>query len=233
MKLKFAVAFALTVCACPALLAQPKIEITDPGTKFDLGEINRGTIAEKNVTIKNTGTETLSLGKVDVSCGCTGTVVSTEKIAPGKTGTVKITFNSQNFSGPVHKTVTVNSNAANAPQTVIEFTATVVQEITVEPNHFWFRDAQVGLLSTATVTVKNQGKAALDLTGIKTQLGGFELKLPEKPIAPGASAQLVAEFKPAVAKQVLSDGVFVTTSSKSQPQLYIQIFGNVKEFKFE
>ncbi len=232
MKRMLAAVSAVVVLGGSVMFAQPKIEIVD-GAKFDFGALNKGTTAEKNVVIKNIGTDVLSVGKVDVSCGCTGTVVSNDKIDPGKTGTVKITFNSQNFSGPVHKTVTINSNAVNSPRTVVEFTADVIQEITFEPNHFWFRDAQVGIVSTVAITVNNLGKTPLELTGFKTQLQGLTLKMPEKPIEPGASAQLVAEFKPAAAKQVLSDGVFVTTTNKSQPQLFIQIFGNIKEFKFE
>lgn len=232
MKRMLAAVCALVVLGCSTMFAQAKIEIQD-GSKFDFGPLNKGTTAEKNLVIKNTGTETLAVGKVDVSCGCTGTVVSNDKIEPGKTGTIKITFNSQNFSGPVHKTVTINSNDPSSPRTVVEFTAEVIQEITFEPNHFWFRDAKVGQVSTVAITVTNLGKTPLELTGVKTQLQGFTLKLPEKPIEPGASAQLVAELKPTVAKQVLSDGVFVTTTNKAQPQLYIQIFGNIKEFKFE
>ncbi len=212
--------------------AQPQIEVVS-GIKFDFGDVNRGTTAEKDLVIKNVGNETLTLGKVDVSCGCTGSVVSNDKIAPGKTGTVKISFNSQNFSGAVHKSVTINSNASNSPRTLVEFTANVVQDLVVEPTHFWFRDAQVGQMSTVALTLKNLGKSSLTITGFKTQLEGLKIKYPEKAIEPGGSAQLVAEFKPSAARPVLSDGVFVTTSSKAQPQMYIQIYGNIKEFKFE
>ena len=44
---------------------------------------------------------------------------------------------------------------------------------------------------------------------------------------------LTAEFTPKKAEPVLSNGVFITTSSKMQSEIYVYIFGNVKEFKFE
>jgi hypothetical protein len=214
-----------------AASAQPAIEI-DGGTSFDFGTISKGTVVEKKVILKNTGTETLELGRVDASCGCTGTILSDQKIEPGKTGTLQITFNSRNFSGPVHKSVTVHSNSQAAPSLLLEFTATVMEEITLTPPQIWFRDAEVGVVSTALLTIKNQGKSALRLTGVKTQLEGLTLKLPEGAIEPGASAQIIAEYKAKVARPVLSDGVFVTTTSNSQPQIFIQIYGNVKDFKF-
>ena len=217
--------------AAATALAQPALEIVG-GTSFDFGSVSKGTIVEKKMTLKNSGTETLELGRVDASCGCTGTILSDQKIGPGKTGTLQITFNSRNFSGPVHKTVTVHSNAPSSPATMLTFTANVIEEITLNPPQIWFRDAQVGVVSTSVITIRNQGKGPLRLTGAKTQLEGFSLKLPEGAIEPGAAAQIVAEYKPSTARPVLSDGVFVTTTNSAQPQLFIQIYGNVKEFKF-
>lgn len=232
MKTMSTAILALIVSISSAVWAQPKLEVVE-GLKHDFGTISRGTKVERKVTLKNTGTETLVISKVDAACGCTGTLVSNDHINPGETGTLAITFNSQNFSGPVHKTVTVNSNSGTNPAQVIEFNATVQEEISLTPNHIWFRDAQVGLQTTATLTIKNQGKNPLALTEAKTQLEGFSLKLPKEPIKPGSTVQVVAEFTPKAARQVLSDGVIIMTNNPSQPQVYVQIYGNVKEFKFE
>jgi hypothetical protein len=222
----------LVVVLGMVVYAQPRLQVID-GTKIDFGALNRGTIAERNVVLKNVGTDTLVISRVDASCGCTGTMMSDQRIKPGGTGTLMITFNSKNFTGPIHKTVTVHSNTVEGTTTVIEFVADVVEEVSVDPTALWFRDAQVGVATSATFLVKNQGKAPLKLTAVKTQLEGLTIRLPEEPIEPGKAARIVAEYKPGAARPVLSDGVFITTSSNSQPQIYIQIYGNVKEFKFE
>ncbi|MGA9117559.1 MAG: DUF1573 domain-containing protein [Bacteroidota bacterium] len=212
--------------------AQPALEI-EGGNKIEFGTVHRGSVVERKVILRNTGDETLVIGRIDASCGCTGTVLSSKEIRPGETGSVLISFNSRSFSGAVRKSVTVNSNAAAAPASVIEFTATVVEELSLDPTHIWFRDAKVGILSTASVTVRNNSSQGITLTGSETRLEGFSLKLPAGEIPAGKTARITAEFTPRTARPVLSDGVFLYTSSKSQPQIYIQIFGNVKEFKFE
>jgi len=222
---------ALLVAAA-SLHAQPKLVIVE-GAKFDLGSVYRGAVVQKHLTLKNTGNQPLSVGRVDVSCGCTGTVLSHSDLAPGDTSSLLITFNSKNFTGPVHKTVTVNSNSPEAPQTRIDFTATVIEEVSITPAQFFFKDAETGRKATATLTVKNGSDKPLALTGYRTQLAGFALKLPSAPIKPGESAQVVAEFTPKNAMPVLSDGVFLNTSSTNQSEIYIYVFGNVKEFKFE
>ena len=230
--MKKSLLFSLFFGIVSAVFAQPKLEV-EQGLKFDLGKIDRGVVAKKELTIKNAGTEKLVLGNVEVSCGCTGTVVSNKELLPGDTTSLLITFNSKNFNGPVHKTVTVNSNSVEAPRTLIEFTATVVEDLAFSPMQFYFKDAQVGTTSTATIIVKNESTKDLMITGYHTQLQDFSIKYPPKTIAPGDTMAITAEFTPQKAVPVLSDGVYITTSSKTQSEVYIYIFGNVKEFKFQ
>ncbi len=213
-------------------VAQPKLKVLE-GEKFDLGKIDKGVVKTKQLTLKNVGTDTLKLGNVEVSCGCTGTVVSNKTLRSGDTTSLLITFNSRNFSGPVHKSLTINSNSADAPRTLIEFTATVIEDLVFSPVQFYFKDAQVGRKTTAVVTVKNTGYKEFTIIGFRTQLDGFEIKYSPKPIAPGETMEITAEYTPKKALPALSDGVFVKTSSSAQAEVYIYIFGNVKEFKFE
>ncbi|MBI4535735.1 MAG: DUF1573 domain-containing protein [Ignavibacteriae bacterium] len=224
--------FAFSLLLSGSLWAQAKVQVVG-GSKLDLGTIYRGQVVEKKVVLKNVGDQVLEIGRVDASCGCTGTLVSSKQISPGKTGELLITFNSANFSGSVHKSVTVNSNADGSPSTLIEFSATVVQEISVTPVQFWFRDAEVGKATSASVTLTNQSKENVDIMGYKTNLAGFTLSIPAEPLKPGESVQLVAEYTPKAVMSILNDGVSVKTSSKREPDVFIRIFGNVREFVFK
>ncbi|MDL1892429.1 DUF1573 domain-containing protein [Sphingobacteriales bacterium CHB3] len=226
----------LIVLACLSiatlsLYAQPKMEIVG-GTKFDFGDVYRGKKVDHKVVVKNTGNQTLELGRVDVSCGCTGTVVSNNSIAPGKTGEVLITFNSTNFSGKVTKNVTINSNATNSP-VVVEFQSNVIQEIVISPQQFWFRDAEVGRPSVAKISLTNNSNIPVTLTNYTCNLAGFKLTLPTSPVKPGQSVELTAELKSDKAISVLNDGVSIKTSSQNEPDVFVRIFGTVREFKFQ
>jgi hypothetical protein len=222
----------LLTALASSMCAQPKLSVVE-GTKLDLGTINRGTVVEKKVSLKNVGTDTLIIGKVDVSCGCTGTVVSSTHIGPGQTGTLLITFNSKNFVGGVHKSVSVNSNAKDSPSTIIEFTANIIEEVSVSPTTIWFKDAVSGQTAIVTLKVKNAGKEKLTLTAFSSPLADFSLKLPSQPIEPGETVEVVAEYKPKSAQQLINNSVVLKTSNKSQPEVSIPIYGNVKEFKFQ
>ena len=211
--------------------AQPNLAITG-GNSFDLGTVYRGAVAMHRVELRNTGNATLTLGRVEVSCGCTGSVVSNGSIAAGDTGSILITFNSKNFSGPVHKSVTIHSNAGTET-TLLEFTAKVVDEILMTPPQFFFQDAEVRRKSVVTMSVTNNGSTPLSFKSFRTQLKGLALVFPSAPIAPGASGTIRAEFTPESAGGILTDGIIVATTNEHQPEVYIQVFGAVQESKFK
>ncbi len=225
----------VTLMVLGALLsakAQPRLEIPE-GAKFTLGKVYRGEVVERTLTLKNTGSDTLQVQRVDASCGCTGTVVSSRSIPAGAKGTLRVTFNSKNFSGQVHKSITITSNAANAPQLVVEFTADIIDEVLLTPQQFWIKDGEVGRTTRLTLKVKNNGTSPLILRSFRTTLEGFVLKLPASALAPGTEQEVIAEFTPKKAIPFLAEGVFVATSNSHQPEIYIPIYGNTKEFKFE
>lgn len=201
------------------------------GTQFDFGKIYRGSVTERTLTLKNNGTDTLVMGNIGVSCGCTGAMVTAERIPPGGTGSVRITFNSKNFAGPVHKTVTLNSNGDSLGYTIIEFTASVIDEIGLNPQSIILPDAEVNKKSTVIMTVTNNGMTPLSLTAFRTQLKGLVLKLPPDPIPPGGTGEIHAEFTPEAASAMLTEGVFVTTNSIRQPEVYLQVYGGVRQSK--
>ncbi|HUI08674.1 MAG TPA: DUF1573 domain-containing protein [Bacteroidota bacterium] len=221
-------ALLLPAVAC----AQAKLVVVE-GTHLDFGRIYRGEVIERTLTLRNDGTDTLVMGAIGVSCGCTGAMATAEKVPPGGKGAVKITFNSKNFAGPIHKTVTLHSNGDTSGATTVEFTAVVIDEIGLNPQSIILPDAEVGKLSTVTLGVTNNGMTSLSLTGFRTQLKGLVLKLPSGEIPPGGTGEIRVEFTPEAPSPLLTDGVFVTTNNARQPEVYIQVYGGVHRAKTE
>ena len=222
-------------CSVPVLprpqwLHSPSQKVVE-GLRIDLGKIDRGKLATKPLTLKNIGNQNLNLGKIEVSCGCTGTVLSKKDLKPGDTTSLLITFNSSGFIGPVHKSPAIHSNSADAPQTVVDLFATVIVDLSFSPAWFHFKDAEAGRASTAVVTLKNESPKPITITGVRTHLPHFTVKYPRKPLAPGASADLTAEFTPKDDMPVLNNSVVVSTSSAMQPELCIRVYRTVKKVK--
>jgi hypothetical protein len=216
--------------AAVTVAAQPKLKVIG-GLKIDFGRVDRGQLATRQVTLKNIGNQKLTLGSIDVSCGCTGTVISKKELKPGDTTSLLITFNSSTFNGPVQKSLTINSNSVGAPHTVIEISAMVIVDLSFSPAWFFFKHAEVGRRSTAVIKAKNESAKNILITGFRTQLPNFVVTYPPEAIAPGATIDLMAEYTPENALTAITDGVFFTTSSQIQPEVAFYVYLNFRKLK--
>ena len=74
-------------------------------TVKDFGVVPRGPLMKHYFTVKNTTGQTMTIGNVRVSCGCTSASATVNTIAPGKTGAIYATMDTRRFLGD--KTVTI------------------------------------------------------------------------------------------------------------------------------
>lgn len=79
-------------------------------TNHDFGTINEGDIVEHKFTFTNTGKAPLVILNAKGSCGCTVSKWPKEPIAPGATGDMVVTFNSNGKPNLQNKQVTITAN---------------------------------------------------------------------------------------------------------------------------
>ena len=96
--------------------AQDKAGISVSETTYNFGTIYEedGSVSHEFV-VTNTGTAPLELNRVTASCGCTTPNWTKEPIAPGKTGSVNVTYNTKGRIAPFSKSISIYSNAQDAP----------------------------------------------------------------------------------------------------------------------
>lgn len=90
----------------------------------DYGTIVLGSDGSCEFRFTNKMKSALVIHNVKASCGCTVADWPKEPIPAGKTGVIKVKYNT-NIAGPFHKTITVNSNAKN-PTVVLQIKGNVV-----------------------------------------------------------------------------------------------------------
>lgn len=79
-------------------------------TQFAFDTIKQDDKVEHTFLLKNVGDKNLFITNAFGSCGCTVPEYPKEPIAPGKTGEVKVTFNSAGKEGMQQKTITLTMN---------------------------------------------------------------------------------------------------------------------------
>lgn len=103
-----------TETAAPASLADIKFD----KTTHDYGNMKQGDNGECEFKFVNNGKEPLVITNCAGSCGCTVPQCPKEPILPGKSGVIKVKYDTQRV-GPIYKSVTVNSNAKSGTQVIM------------------------------------------------------------------------------------------------------------------
>ena len=98
--------------------------ITFETDMHDFGQLMAGENISSSFKFTNTGNADLVISGCDASCGCTVADYPRQRIAPGATGYITVTFKSQGMSGYQAKEVVVGTNAQPA-RTKLRITATV------------------------------------------------------------------------------------------------------------
>ncbi len=112
-----AVIAAAAVLLASAALAQPsKPRAVFKETSHDFGKVKQGDVVTHEFVFTNEGGSTLVVEKVETTCGCTAALVSEKKIAPGKEGRIKTTFDTRGYSGRLSRYIYLVSNDGEDPR---------------------------------------------------------------------------------------------------------------------
>jgi hypothetical protein len=84
----------------------------------DYGTISQGANGTCEFVVTNTGDQPLIITQCQGSCGCTVPKCDTEPIKPGQKSTITVKYDT-NRVGPINKSVTITSNATNAPSKIV------------------------------------------------------------------------------------------------------------------
>ncbi|MBL8001007.1 MAG: DUF1573 domain-containing protein [Flavobacteriales bacterium] len=99
-------------------------QITIDKEVHDYGTIKQGGNGECVFTVTNSGDQPLIISNCQGSCGCTVPKCETAPIKPGAKSQITVKYDT-NRVGPINKSVTITSNATNAPSKVVRIQGTV------------------------------------------------------------------------------------------------------------
>jgi hypothetical protein len=101
-----------TLCSNISFSQAAKIEFSAKENTIDYGKVTKASDSGIRVfEFTNTGDAPLIITNVLSTCGCTVPTKPEAPIMPGKKGKIEVKYNMA--TGPIRKTITVESNAAN------------------------------------------------------------------------------------------------------------------------
>lgn len=107
-------------------------------TRHDFGDVGQRQSVKHPFKFKNAGDATLLIENIKTTCGCTGTLLSKEKLDPGEEGAIEVTYTSGLSGGRKTKSVFVQSNDPEQPRLKLDITANVVVPVEVRPMRLYW-----------------------------------------------------------------------------------------------
>ena len=105
---------------------------------YDFGKLAEGVAVHHEFVFTNTGAATVIVDRVEPDCHCTTVTNWSGTVAPGKTGTIPVQYQSRGYNGPIDQTINVFCNGSPQPATVLHMRGVVWQAIEVNPTQVVF-----------------------------------------------------------------------------------------------
>ena len=94
----------------------PRIEIQPES--HDFGNVQQNLKLIKEFALTNTGDEDLIISRISTSCGCTAALTAEKVVKPGKSTSLKVTFETRRYKGAIQRSVSIASNDPRRVRTV-------------------------------------------------------------------------------------------------------------------
>lgn len=207
----------------PAAGGNPKMELSP--LDFDFGTVWQGGLAQREFTIRNSGTAPLTVDAKS-SCGCTVPTRPKTPLEPNETTTFTITYNT-NHRGEANKNVTLTTNDPDQPQVVIKVHGQVKPIYAITPSEsIVFQGAEANKVASQTVKLECQYASPLPLKLKEGQdLGRFDAELKE--IKPGSAYELTVTTKPPLQTGLNRASIALLPSEPNIPAVTISVTAHV------
>ena len=156
---------------------------------------------------ENKGDKPVHFKNVKASCGCTTAALAKNDVAPGEKGEITATFNIGDRTGLQTKTITVDTDDAQTPTTVLTLKANIVQVLDLQPTLVFWQAGEETKPKTIVakagkgVTIKNvevTSSSADFTTKVEPGSGAGEFKINVQPKDTSKALNATLTIKPEV-----------------------------------
>jgi hypothetical protein len=229
MKRSILLTCAVLAAACLPILAQSK----GPSIVFEnhtknVASVTEGETIRHVFKFANKGNATLEILDVQASCGCTSTLLSSKKIAPGQSGEISVTIETKELSSlELNKIVTVISNDLQQPQVILTVLGSIVPEFALSDVSMYFGNVPKGQQMSKEILVTIPADKAVKLLSAASTDASVTVRLEPVAGSDGKKMKVVAALKPEAAEGYHFGAILIKTTSQLKPELKIPVRGTV------
>lgn len=149
----------------------PRIACDQP--VYDFGVTNTDQPIKHTFVLRNAGDEPLIIHRMRAGCGCATFGLTTNSIPPGQTAEFTVSVTLLGRSGPVRKSIVIESNDAQAPQFRVEFAGATVIDVEVLPRIINFGTRTLGEAAERYALISAASGVTFRVTGLQLDSPAF------------------------------------------------------------
>jgi len=215
-------------------------QIYSPESEYSFGDIVEGSVVSHNFKIINKGEEELYLIKVNSTCGCTVAKPAKEKLQPGESTKIRVTFNSTGRSGRQKKFINVFNNDRANTRYRLSILANVVSKeqangkpqktarISVDENQHNFGTTKEGTVLGWDLGIKSTGDTTLVIDDVQISCGCTAALLSNDELKPGEEGHIKIELDTSRMKGKKSRTIAIVSNDPFNPRMVITLFVDVE-----
>ena len=210
--------------AAPALAA-PSITVEKP--LHDFGTVTQGEKVDHLFTVRNRGDQPLTINQIRSSCGCTAATLSAKTISPGKSGEVKVTFDSANFAGQVTKTIYLESNDPRTPSALLTMQGKILEIIAATPRTLNLGALKAGSRKELLLTLENRGSKPLNINSVTSPQASIVGLMKERRVNPGRNGEIAVTVTIPKEGRFLSGYLTIQTDNPQKREIVVPVYATI------
>lgn len=167
----------LTLASAPAGARAAPSLVFDAET-CDLGNVVQGEQPSCDFAYGNGGAAAVRILAVEPTCGCTTALLSSARLAPGERASLRVVFDSENFTGEIVKEIEVRSDDPERPRLTLRLRARVEPEIEFEPATLDIDRVRAGEVRRYEIAVTNRRPEAVRVLSLESEPSSYRCALP-------------------------------------------------------
>ncbi len=146
--------------------AGPLLSIENP--IHDFGKVQGEPVIEHAFTLENKGDTPLVIRRIQVSCGCTTSGISSLKIDPGEQAEIPVRMDLKGRTGKQRQIITLHTNDPDRRQVPLSITGQVVPAIEITPRTLNLMHVDPENPKTGTVELRSTKQTPFQVTNVET-----------------------------------------------------------------
>lgn len=153
-----------TILVPTVVLSQPHLELVP--TSLDFGSLKQQETRDACVELTNTGDATITIRRVETTCGCMVPELDMQELAPGQCTEMRVQFNSERFQGYQLKFIKIYTDSPRQRVIDYQIQANIMVPLYMEPAQSLLRYPAInrGETHTLTYTFRSEEVAELEIT---------------------------------------------------------------------